>query len=62
LPFAEVPIKLDFRSRHGGKGERAPEDEPEELAAETKAKPKPKPKAHKPARKKKGEKSELWDV
>jgi GTPase len=62
LPFAEVPIKLDFRSRHGGKGEREAEEVPEELATETKAKPKPKPKAHKPARKKKGEKSELWDV
>ena len=28
LPFAEVPIKLDFRSRHGGKGDRDSDDEP----------------------------------
>jgi GTP-binding protein len=66
LPFAEVPIKLEFRSRHGGKGDRDPEDEtagseeaPEGLQA---PKPKPAPKPRKPGRKKKGAKSELWDV
>jgi GTP-binding protein len=67
LPFAEVPIKLDFRSRHGGKGERDSEDDPEDLkplaptplpAAKAKTEKKPR----KAGRKKKGEKSELWDV
>jgi len=62
LPFAEVPIKLDFRSRHGGKGERETEEQPGEVAADSEQKPKPKPKVRKPTRKKKGEKSELWDV
>jgi GTP-binding protein len=65
LPFPEVPIKLDFRSRHGGKTDRDPVDEPEgETAAPEGLKaPKPKP-ARKPRKppKKKGEKSELWDV
>jgi GTPase len=66
LPFSEVPIKLDFRSRHRGKGERDSDDEakgmeeaPEGLQA---PKPKPAPKPRAPKRKKKGEKSELWDV
>jgi GTP-binding protein len=66
LPFPEVPIKLDFRSRHGGKTGRDPADEPEgeEAAPEgLKApKPRPAPKPRKPRKKKKGEKSELWDV
>src|SRR5215213_3573596 len=66
LPFAEVPIKLDFRSRQGGKGGRDPEDEAKgtEEAPEGLQAPKPKaaPKPRKPGRKKKGEKSELWDV
>jgi len=65
LPFSEVPIKLDFRSRHGGKGDRDSDDEPkgEEVAPKglQAPKPKPAPKPRKP-RKKKGEKSELWDV
>jgi GTPase len=65
LPFAEVPIKLDFRSRHGGKGERDSDDEAKGEEAAPKGlqapKPKPAPKPRKP-RKKKGEKSELWDV
>jgi GTP-binding protein len=64
LPFAEVPIKLDFRSRHGGKGGRDADDEPEgaESPAVPQPKAKPAPKPRKPGRKKKGEKSELWDV
>jgi GTPase len=62
LPFAEVPIKLDFRSRHSGKGVRDAEEEPEEMNPEIEPKPKVKPKPRKPGRKKKGEKSELWDV
>jgi GTPase len=66
LPFPEVPIKLDFRSRHGGKGGRDPADEPEGAEEAPKGmqapKPKPAPKPRKPGRKKKGEKSELWDV
>jgi GTP-binding protein len=64
LPFAEVPIKLDFRSRHGGKGGRDADDEPEgaESPAVPRPKAKPAPKPRKPGRKKKGEKSELWDV
>jgi GTP-binding protein len=65
LPFAEVPIKLEFRSRHGGKGERDSDDEPVGGEAAPKGlqapKPKPAPKPRKP-KKKKGEKSELWDV
>jgi GTP-binding protein len=65
LPFAEVPIKLDFRSRHGGKGDRDSDDEPKGAEAAPKGlqapQPKPAPKPRKP-RKKKGEKSELWDV
>lgn len=64
LPFAEVPIKLDFRSRHGGKGERDAEDEPAgaDETGEPQPKAKPAPKPRKSGRKKKGEKSELWDV
>jgi GTP-binding protein len=65
LPYSEVPIKLDFRSRHGGKGVRDPEDEPvdaNESPATSKARVKPAPKPRKTTRKKKGEKSELWDV
>ncbi|HKB04428.1 MAG TPA: ribosome biogenesis GTPase Der [Gemmataceae bacterium] len=64
LPFAEIPIKLDFRSRHSGKGGGEAGDEPEEAAdaPEPKPKAKPSPKPRKPGRKKKGEKSELWDV
>jgi GTP-binding protein len=62
LPFAEVPIKLDFRSRHGGKGEGEATDVPAEIPVDAKPKSKPKSKSRKPARKKKGEKSELWDV
>jgi GTP-binding protein len=64
LPFAEVPIKLEFRSRQGGKGDRDVEDEPAEPTAATEPKPKEKPrqKARKPRRTKKGEKSELWDI
>jgi GTP-binding protein len=64
LPFAEVPIKLDFRSRHGG---QALNDDEAEVQKAVEAKPKPKtpstptPKARKPKRKKSG-KSELWDV
>jgi GTP-binding protein len=65
LPFPEVPIKLDFRSRHGGKTGRDPADEPEGAEAAPEGlqapKPKPAPKPRKP-RKKKGEKSELWDI
>jgi GTPase len=62
LPFAEVPIKLDFRSRHSGKGQSDATEMSEEMTAEAELKPKPKPRARKPARKKKGERSELWDV
>jgi GTPase len=58
LPYADVPIKLEFRSRHGGKGERDPEDEP--IEAKPEAKPATKPR--KAGSKKKGEKSKLWDV
>ncbi|HJZ91808.1 MAG TPA: ribosome biogenesis GTPase Der [Gemmataceae bacterium] len=63
LPFAEVPIKLDFRSRHGGRGGAAG-DEPEEAGdvVESKEKAIPARKPRKAGRKKKGEKSELWDV
>ncbi len=63
LPFAEVPIKLEFRSRHGGKAGDGPEDTPEateKLQPAAKAKPAAKPR--KSGRKKKGEKSKLWDV
>jgi GTP-binding protein len=65
LPFSEVPIKLDFRSRHGGKGDRDSDDEPKgaEQAPEGLQAPKPKPAPKpRPPRKKKGAKSELWDV
>jgi GTP-binding protein len=67
LPFPEVPIKLDFRSRHGGKGDRDPEDDPADkrpLADEPlpPAKTKTERKPRKAGRKKRGEKSELWDV
>jgi GTP-binding protein len=69
LPFSEVPIKLDFRSRHGDKGDRDPEDDPENkkpLAEKelppAKTKTDRKPKKAKGPGKKKGEKSELWDV
>lgn len=63
LPFPEVPIKLDFRSRHGGQGGRDAEDEPEgtDEAPVAEAPPEPAPKPRKP-RRKKGERSELWDV
>ena len=61
-----MPIKLDFRSRHGGKGDRDSDDEPRGAEAAPEGlqapKPKPAPKPRKPAKKKKGEKSELWDV
>ena len=67
LPFAEVPIKLEFRSRRAGKSDRDRDDEvqgteeaPKGLQA-PQAKPAPKPR--KPTKKKKKEqKSELWDV
>jgi GTP-binding protein len=65
LPFSEVAIKLDFRARQGKKGDKDPLDEPEsepEAVAAMKPKPVPAPKPRKPGRKKKGEKSELWDV
>jgi GTPase len=62
LPFAEVPIKLDFRSRHGGRAENDATEAPEESAGDAEPKSRLKPKARTPARKKKGEKSELWDV
>src|SRR5262245_55384975 len=63
LPFAEVPIKLDFRSRHGGKGDRDPKDEPEgPEVAEPQPKAKPAARPRTPRRRKKEEKSELWDV
>jgi GTP-binding protein len=60
LPFAEVPIKLDFRPRHGGKGEPDSAEEPDEAPTEP-------PKTQRPAKRKsgranKGKKSELWDV
>lgn len=67
LPFSEVPIKLEFRARHGNKGDRDVEDDPENEkplvaaplpAAKTKTERKPR----KPTAKKKSEKSELWDV
>jgi GTP-binding protein len=63
LPFAEVPIKLDFRSRQGGKGATSDEEaaKPEVAEAEPKFQAKPAPKPRKPKRKK-SEKSELWDV
>jgi GTPase len=65
LPFGEVAIKLEFRARQGKIGEKDPLDsptsEPEAVAA-MKPKPVPAPKAKKPRGKKKGEKSELWDV
>jgi GTP-binding protein len=63
LPFAEVPIKLDFRSRHGGKGTVSEEEAeaPEGVEAEPKNKPKAAAKPRRPKRKK-GERSELWDV
>jgi GTPase len=66
LPFSEVPIKIEFRSRHGDKGDRDPEDDPEnkkplaelpQAPAKTKTERKPRK-----AGKKKAEKSELWDV
>jgi GTP-binding protein len=64
LPFPEVPIKLDLRSRHGGKAGRDPADEPDgaEAASDGFRAPKPKPAPKRRPRKKKGEKSELWDV
>lgn len=63
LPFSEVPIKLEFRARHNpGKGEK--EDSADDSTAEpiNEAKPKklaaPKPRV----KRKKSDKSELWDV
>jgi GTP-binding protein len=62
LPFAEVPIKLDFRSRHGKDG-----GEGEDIVAAVDTVNAKKPPATSPARprkpkRKKGVKSELWDV
>ncbi len=64
LPFAEVPIKLDFRARQGKKDERDPADEPLGTGTPDPAKPKarPAPKPRQPARKKKAGKSALWEV
>ncbi|HEX3152911.1 MAG TPA: ribosome biogenesis GTPase Der [Gemmataceae bacterium] len=65
LPFPEVPIKLEFRSRHTGKNDRDRDDEAkgEEKAPDGLQAPLPQP-APKPRRrlKKKNKESKLWDV
>ena len=68
LPFPEVPIKLDFRSKQG-LGKRGDDEEAtEEMAAAAAGPPKPVRKAKPVAvraprpKKKKAEKAELWDV
>lgn len=63
LPFAEVPIKLDLRSRHGGKGGRDLEDQAADSVEKLAPTSKPKRTAKsRNAKRKRGEKSELWDV
>jgi GTP-binding protein len=64
LPFSEVPIKLDFRSKQGLAKRGADEEAIEEMEASLEAKPKkskPEAKVRKKP-KKKSDKSELWDV
>jgi GTPase len=68
LPYSEVPIKLDFRARQGGKDVRDELDEPladgatPAKAEPKKAKPLTKPKPRRVGRKKKEQKSGLWEV
>ena len=68
LPFSEVPIKLDFRSRHGSNRDRDTDDEakgaevsPEGLQAPL-PQPAPKPRKVVVKKKKKEPKSQVWDV
>jgi GTPase len=61
LPFAEVPIKLDFRARHGSKKSDTEEgvEEMEEQAAQTAKESK---RVARKRKKPRDQKSTLWDV
>ena len=61
LPYPEVPIKLDVRSRHSESTEPHPLAEGERVVGEA-AIEKPPQAAPKPRKKKPAVKSELWDV
>ena len=61
LPFAEVPVKLEFRSRHESRSRSTDDGEGIPLEAQE-PKPEPKPRTIQPRRRKRGDKSELWDV